>query len=309
MKPTNNGSDIIIEEQNSFAQATASASAASFLEQLFDNQTVDLPLSASADAIASASTTTIGLYNSTPIKTANGADVIKGIGKAESIARAIASAKVEAIIEAINNSNIDVSAAATAFAKAVANATAVGIDSSSTISTGNAKDIVVGEATAIGIAEAIAEASANISSINDESSTVKLDTFAEALGTAVVNAEAIGIRGGKYDLGNGSDIIRASATGVGLNMGVKDVLIDGGRGSDTFDLQSGTGEVIGGKGNDLLVLEGSMTDYTFTTLDLKLGVNIQDSNNNTDLFVSGVEEFKFVADSDITYKYADLVFT
>ncbi|MDJ0795390.1 MAG: hypothetical protein QNJ51_00935 [Calothrix sp. MO_167.B12] len=309
MKPANNGSDIIIEEQNSFAEFVASASAVEFLVQLFDNQTVDVSVVASASAFATASTIAVGLDNSTPITTANGKDVIKGIGKAESIATAIASAEASAIIGAINDSNIDVTAAALAFAGAIANVTAVGIDSSSTVSTGNGKDIVVGEATAIGIAEVIAEVSANILPFTDESSTVNLNIFTEILTATEVNATAIGIRGGEYDLGNGNDIIRASATGVGINIGVQDVLINGGRGNDTFELQSGTGEVIGGKGNDLLVLEGSITDYTFTALDLNLGVNIQNSNNGTDLFVSGVEDFKFVADAGITYQYADLVLT
>ncbi|MDJ0619631.1 MAG: hypothetical protein QNJ63_23305 [Calothrix sp. MO_192.B10] len=309
MKPGNNGSDIIIEEQNSFFEAVASASDVEFLEQLFDNQTVDVAVIAIAGAVATAFSTAVGLNNSTPITTANGADVIKGIGKAESIARAIASAEADAIIGAINDSNIDVSAAAIAFARAIANVAAVGIDNSSTISTGNAKDLVVGEATAIGITEVIAAASANISAFTDASSNVNFSIFTEILAIEEVNAIAIGIRGGEYDLGNGNDIIRASATGVGINIGVQDVLINGGRGNDTFELQSGTGEVIGGKGNDVLILEGSITDYTFTGLDLNLGVNIQNSNNGTDLFVSEVEEFKFVADSGITYQYADLVFS
>lgn len=309
MKPANNGSDVIIEEQNSFAEAIASASAFAFLDELFENQTDDVNVSANASAFASAFTTVVGLDNSTPITTANGADVIKGSGEAESIAKAIASAEAEAIIEAINNSNFDVSAAASAFAEAIANVTAVGIDSSSQISTGNADDLVVGEATAIGIAEALADAEASILANNDASSTVNIDTFAETVTTTDINATAIGIRGGEYDLGNGADTIRAIATGVGVNIGVQDVLIDGGKGGDTFALQSGTGEVIGGKGGDLIILEGSITDYTFTTLDLNLGVNIQNGNNNTDLFVSEVEDFKFVADSGITYQYADLAFT
>ncbi|MDJ0734062.1 MAG: hypothetical protein QNJ47_08280 [Nostocaceae cyanobacterium] len=309
MKPGNNGSDVIIQEQNSFFEAVASVNTFEFLEQLFDNQTVDVPVIATAVANASASSIAVGLNNSTPIETGNGADVIKGIGKAESIATAIASAKAEAIIAAINNSNVDVSAAAIAFAEAIANAGAVGINNSSTISTGNGDDLVVGEATAIGIAEALVEASANILPFNDASSTVTSNTFIETLAITEINALAIGIRGGEYNLGNGDDIIRASATGAGINIGVQDVVIYGGKGNDTFDLQSGTGEVIGGKGDDLLILEGSITDYNFSGLDLNLGVNIQNSNNSTDLFVSGVEEFKFVADSGITYEYADLVFS
>jgi hypothetical protein len=121
---------------------------------------------------------------------------------------------------------------------------------------------------------------------------------AEAVAEAVAEAEttAIGIEGGVYDLGNGADVVHAVAEGADCNIGVLDVVIYGGNGADKFLLQSGTGEVIGGKGEDLLALEGENTDYMFEMdgdwLNITGGIQPVECIQ-TDLLVKEVELFQF----------------
>jgi len=307
MKPVNNNIDVIFGEEKAAVEVNASLGLQYFFGGFFNNATEDVLVSASVGLVAAASSTAVGLELSTPVtKTGHGADVIIGVATATTTVSAIASVAVTALIEAINQSEISSTVSATAFALAIANATAVGIDGSGVISTGNGADLIVGEATANSIAEAMANASADVLTNSDGTSLIDSSVFTTLFSTTEVHATAIGIRGGEYDLGNGSDTIIARATGVGTNIGVQDVLINGGKGHDRFDLQSGTGEIIGGKGLDLLMLEGSISDYLFADLDLSLGVNIQNSHNNTNLFVSEVEAFQFAADSGLTYQYADL---
>lgn len=304
MKPANNGIDLIIEEQNEITRAFAESNSQAFIDEIFSNTVGQVQAFAAATSVALNFTEVIGLEIADPLASANGADVIKGKATATAIAVAVANAETEVFIEAINNSAIDVVAQAQAFAEALVNVTAVGIDNNSKVTSGNGADLIVGEATSRGIGLAIANALANVEAIADDTSEVNTFTATLANANVEVNSTSIGIRGGEYDLGNGDDTIRAIATGEGVNIGVQDVLINAGRGADTFDLQSGTGVVIGGKGKDLLVLEGNKTDYTFTELTSTLGVTIQ--NNNTDLNVSEVESFAFAEDSGTVFDYSDL---
>ncbi len=304
MKPANNGIDLIIEEQNEISRALAESNSQAFIDEIFSNTVGQVQAFAAATSVALNFTEVIGLEIADPLASANGADVIKGKATATAIAIAVANAETEVFIEAINNSAIDVVAQAQAFAEALVNVTAVGIDNNSKVTSGNGADLIVGEATSRGIGLAIANALANVEAIADDTSEVNTFTATLANANVEVNSTSIGIRGGEYDLGNGDDTIRAIATDEGVNIGVQDVLINGGRGADTFDLQSGTGVVIGGKGKDLLVLDGNKTDYTFTELTSTLGVTIQ--NNNTDLNVSEVESFAFAKDSGTVFDYSDL---
>lgn len=306
MKSANNGSDILIEQQNGTLNVTAQADVRFFFEGTFTNEEAEITVGIFAISEATGAITVIGLDNSTPIKTANGADVIKGISQGTAFSSAIASAGLAASITALESSNVSFEATAQVFAEAIANITAVGIDNSKKVFTGRGDDLVVGEATTIAITEAITSTFTSLDTSVDETSQVRAFIEASASALSSVNATAIGLRGGEYYLEKGDDTIRASATGEGVNIGVQDILIDGGKGDDTFHLQSGTGTVIGGKGSDLLTLEGSIADYSFTALDLSLGINIQNSNNGTNLLVSEVEEFQFTGNSGIIYQYTDL---
>ncbi len=308
MKPVHHGVDIIAGEHTSIVEYEASIGLTASFEARFDNLEGELFLAAAVGLIAEASSSAVGLQLMAPVFTGNGADLIIGSATASTTVSAMASVAITGLIEAINNSEITSTVVATAFARAVASATAIGIDSSGFTATGNGNDLIVGEATANGIAEAVANASADVLTHSDGTGLIDSSVFTDLLSTTDIRATAIGIRGGVYDLGKGDDRIIARAAGVGVNIGVQDVLINGGKGRDIFDLQSGSGAVIGGKDQDLLILEGSKADYTFIELEVSLGVNILNRSNNTNLLVSEVEKFKFAADGDLIHPYADLTF-
>ena len=112
-------------------------------------------------------------------------------------------------------------------------------------------------------------------------------------GNATLSGAEIAISNSNIDGGSGDDVI----TGIGENVGISNSTIHGGSGNDIFDLQSGTGTVMGGRDEDLLILEGLKSDYTFTPIEeLDLGVNITRASTSTDLAVSEVELFQFKDD-------------
>ena len=116
-------------------------------------------------------------------------------------------------------------------------------------------------------------------------------------------ASSVGMQGVQIATGNGSDTITARGT----SLGVEDVLIDGGEGGDIFDLQSGTGTVLGGKGDDRLILEGQSSDYIFQGISTSLLAGeitgIDFVGVRTDLTVVGVENFQF---NDGTFTFREL---
>ncbi len=118
-----------------------------------------------------------------------------------------------------------------------------------------------------------------------------------------MGADSIGMDGVTIQAGLGNDVITAQGT----LLGVQDVLINGGEGSDTFDLGSGTGIVVGGIPTrseiDLLILDGQSSDYTFSGItNLNLGRIIND-DFGTNLTVFSVDEFRF---SDGTFAFDEL---
>jgi Ca2+-binding RTX toxin-like protein len=115
-----------------------------------------------------------------------------------------------------------------------------------------------------------------------------------------------GIESSTIDGGSGNDVITCNASGIG-GTGISNSTIDGGSGDDTFDLQSGTGTVMGGGDEDLLILEGLKSDYTFTQIaGVTLGVNMTRDSTSTDLTVSELELFQFASAPETTFAYADL---
>ncbi|MEA5466582.1 hypothetical protein [Leptothoe sp. PORK10 BA2] len=271
MKLSNYEIDLVIEETTTTIRAFSRATSKGFFPDFFVSNVNTTQSTSTSGSVTEA----IGLAISTPLTSADGADIFQGTAEVSAITDTVAIADALAISEAMDDAvDMRVTVLGDAFATVTGNAIAVGIDSSSTVSSGDGADLILGQAI-----------------------------YRGAIGPEV-NATTIGIRGGSYDLGNGNDIVRAIASGGGINIGVQDVLIDGGEGADTFELQSGTGVVIGGGGDDLLLLEGSKTDYTFTALTSSLGVSIQ--KNGTNLTVSDVESFQFAGDLAMTYQYTDL---
>ena len=109
-----------------------------------------------------------------------------------------------------------------------------------------------------------------------------------------------GMVGVQITTGAGNDTITAGGT----LLGVENIIISALGGNDTFDLQNGTGRVLGGDGTDLLILDGQKSDYAFIGLnsDLAWG-EIVGSGVGTDLTVLGVENFQF---SDGTFAFDNL---
>ncbi len=88
--------------------------------------------------------------------------------------------------------------------------------------------------------------------------------------------------------GNGEDTIIARG---GL-LGVQDVFFEGAAGNDTFDLENGTGTVKGDSGDgDLLILDGVISEYTFTQIGSNQSGTIVGATNGTDLIVEDIERF------------------
>ncbi len=113
-------------------------------------------------------------------------------------------------------------------------------------------------------------------------------------------AFSVGMVGVQIATGSGSDTITARGT----LFGVEDVSIAGGEGGDIFDLQSGTGTVLGEKGDDRLILEGQSSDYMFQGISTSLLAGeitgIDSVGARTDLTVVGVENFQF-SDGSFTF--------
>ena len=102
---------------------------------------------------------------------------------------------------------------------------------------------------------------------------------------------SVGIIGGATELGTGDDVLVARGT----QAGVIDALIDGGTGNDRFNIQDGTGLIVGGTGEDTLVLSGMSENYSVTPIDDLLEI-IQITggvDGNTDLTVGQVETLIF----------------
>lgn len=248
----------------------------------------------------------VGLDNQDAIDTGEGMDTIKGIasGEASAFAEAVATATSFAI--STDTSSATAISSATAVAKAIADLTVVGIKNLDIIKTGEGNDIVTGEASSSAIAEKFTETiTLSLASAENGNATAIAD--AVALATSEATSTAIGIKGGKFYLGRNDDTINAIATGNGTNIGAQDVLIFGEEGDDIFNLQNGTGNINGGEGDDLLILEGHYSDYTFDESEIVYGVKITNDSNNTNLIVSEVENFQFIEDPDmnIVYTYED----
>ncbi len=104
-------------------------------------------------------------------------------------------------------------------------------------------------------------------------------------------ADGVGIVGGLIELGSGNDTLIAR----GAEAGVQDVDIDGGGGDDRFNIDSGTGFIVGGTGDDELILDGESVEYEIMPIDDLFEI-IQITggpNDNTDLFVEKVELITF----------------
>ena len=180
-------------------------------------------------------------------------------------------------------------------------ATTLGIGNS-IINTGTGGfDVVIGNNTQI-IGNGIGILASNISGEDSDNLTV------------VGHGTSIGMVLTTISGGAGGDNIKAT----GSSTGVIGVDIDGGGGNDTFDLQNGTGTVDGGSGmGDLLILDGAVSEYTFTETGPNQSGNIVGDTNGTNLVVKDIEQFilngqqftfeeLFVGSSPIEVSIADL---
>ena len=109
-------------------------------------------------------------------------------------------------------------------------------------------------------------------------------------------AGGVGILRSVLILGDGDDYLLAT----GEAAGIRDTIIDGGRGNDRFVINGfeSTGTIIGGKGEDTGVLPGDIEDYKIIPID-PIGPFIEvngftEDNLQTSLVFSDVEFIDFV---------------
>ena len=303
----NNQNDLIVEETTGILSAKADSQAVAEAISIISGNAEGIAIAvASASSLSASSLKLVGLDNQDTIDTGKGMDTVKGIASGEASVSAVATATATAIAISTDTASATAISSATAVAEAVADLTVVGIENLGIIETGRGNDIVTGEATASAVTEVFTETiTLALASAENGEATAIAD--AVALATSQATATTIGIKDGEIYLGGGDDTINATATGGNTNIGVQNVLIFGGKGNDTFNLQNGTGNIYGGEGNDLLILEGLYIDYTFDDSGIVYGVKITNDGNNTNLIVSEVENFQFTQDPDtnIVYMYYD----
>ena len=129
-------------------------------------------------------------------------------------------------------------------------------------------------------------------------------------------ANSVGIDDSLIRGGAGNDIIIAEGTA-----GITGTIIDGDEGDDIIRVKNGVGTVIGGDGNDRLILEGVFADYVFTPLfDLtaleteegeivvsdEITTLIKIEGANTELLAFNFEEFQFEGELDSIITVPDL---
>ena len=326
--------DVIVGETKGIlsVQATSQAIAEAMLNISDNSEGIAISV-AFASSFSAGSLTLIGYENHGVIETGQQKDTIKGIASGEASAVAVASAMATAVAIVNDTASATAISSAVAVAQAIADITVVGIDNLGKIDTGDGKDIVAGEASAFAVAETFTQSLAlAFASTNNNGEAIALAN-AVASATAQATATTIGIKDGEFHLGSGDDVVNATATGDGINIGIRNAVIYGGKGDDsvnvvatgggvnlgiqevliygdqgddTFNLQNGTGNIFGGKGEDLLILKGHFADYKFYDTDHTFGVHITNTNNGTDLFVREVENFQFTEDLSITYAYTNL---
>lgn len=302
-----NKNDVIIEETTGTLSAIADSEAVAEAIVDISGNTEGVAIAvADSSTFSASSLKLVGLDNQDTIDTGVGKDTVTGTASGEASVSAMATATATSIAIAADTSSATAISSATAVAEAVADLTVVGIENLGIINTGKGDDIVTGEATASSVTETFTETIA-LTLASTENGEATAIAEAVALATSEATSTTIGINGGEIHLGRGDDTVNAVATGGETNIGVQNVLIFGGKGDDTFNLQNGTGTIDGGKGDDLLILEGLYIDYTFDESGIVYGVRITNDGNNTNLIVHEVENFRFTEDpeTNITYVYYD----
>jgi Ca2+-binding RTX toxin-like protein len=130
--------------------------------------------------------------------------------------------------------------------------------------------------------------------------------------TVSLSGNAYGIYQSTVNGGSGNDIINASGT----NFGIKDALISGRQGNDSFNVGTGQGTVDGGSGQDRLIIDYFQLDSTtqkpinITVNALGADVLIQGATDNLGnantwtQTIRGIEQFLV---NGTTYSAAQLV--
>lgn len=145
-----------------------------------------------------------------------------------------------------------------------------------------------------------------------------------------VNANGIGIFTSAIDAGAGNDTITGAGagdngigivdTGVyggegddlfvarGTASGIQGAALVGGAGDDIFDVQRGTGVIVGEVGTDRLILDGSRADYTFLPIDeINTVIQVEGISNGTLILTAQLEEFQFSSEPDIVIPIDEII--
>ena len=128
-------------------------------------------------------------------------------------------------------------------------------------------------------------------------------------GFATDPADGIGIGDSLISGGDGDDIINAR----GATRGIEGAIILGGAGNDIFNIKNGIGTIVGGEGDDLLTLAGSVDDYVYTPLfdataddEINIDVFLKIEGGATELLVAQVEQLRFESDLETLFTIPDL---
>ena len=210
---TGDGRDTIIGIAN--VSATATSSAFSVAESVFDNNSVAI---ANSESVSVVEAFAVGIDNAGKINTGNDHDVIIGIANTATMTEANAIALTNSVaISAVDGDVVDElkTAISQSTSEAIADSftTTLGIINSGEIHTGNGNDFIFGLANSESLSnsEAISEALAEASNVADAN--------ADAKSLAIANGSAVGIANlGKIHTGNGHDTI----VGIAVNNSVAD---------------------------------------------------------------------------------------
>ncbi|MGK7912082.1 MAG: hypothetical protein AB4050_11480 [Synechococcus sp.] len=171
----------------------------------------------------------------------------------------------------------------------------------STIETEDGRDRVIGTARAdVGLGTTAEAKGINSSTIETGDDRDVVTGLATAYGPG---AFAIGISDSDILLGGGNDQVSARAVGDGTLIGIHNTTINAEAGNDVIKILNGNGNIDGGEGRDILIIqEGFSDDYTFTTTGASAGT-IENVANSTNLVVSNVEKFIF---NDGSFEFGEL---
>ncbi|XWN29917.1 MAG: hypothetical protein ROR55_20825 [Devosia sp.] len=253
----------------------------------------------------------------TPVVGASDNDTVLGIAEAisDGIATAIGIGGSSITTGFGNDTVIGKAEAISEGAIAIATATGIDLDDDQKgiIKTGRGNDIVRGEAEAGSeLPDGFLSAAGIVGVLDDTNNDTSIfagrghDTIT---GIAAISAgvddgaflSAVGILAARINAGQGDDTIMAR----GQTADVEDVILEGSKGNDTFDMTTGTADIDGGKDFDTLILDGKREDFDIVQTGPS-SFRVTNSAINSETTDFDVRRVELVTFSDGDVAFADL---